>query len=172
LKVAAIIEKSKMGGTCLNRGCIPSKLLLHSADVAEMVRKSDQFGIKVEKFSIDFRKIVDRVGGIIDSDSNSIRNAFEEIDNPKLFPVEGKFVAEKTIAVGEGKTIRADRILIASGTRPAIPRIKGLEESGYITSDQALHLDEQPQVLTIIGGGYIAAELAHFFGSLGTKIKT
>jgi mycothione reductase len=135
LKVAAIIEKSKMGEKCLNRSCIPSKLLLHSADVAEMVRKSDQFRIKVEKFSIDFRKIVDRVGSIIDSDSNTIRNAFEEMDNPKLFPVEGKFVAEKTIAVGEGKTIRADRILIASGTRPAIPRIKGLEESGYITSD-------------------------------------
>ena len=169
LKVA-IVEKSRMGGTCLNRGCIPSKLLIHSADVAEIIKMGDLFGIRVEKFSIDFQKIVDRVNGIIDSDSNDINNAFKNLANPKLFPLECKFVAEKTLLVGREK-ITANMILIAAGTRPAIPKIKGLSTINYVTSDEALRIDRQPGVLTIIGGGYIAAELSHFFGSLGTKVN-
>jgi dihydrolipoamide dehydrogenase len=166
----AVVEKGRMGGTCLNRGCIPSKLLIHSADVAETIMGAAQFGINVNGFSIDFEKIVNRTNGIVDSDSNGIRQAFSEIDNPKLFPYECRFIGEKTVSVG-GQTIRANKILIASGTRPAIPKIQGLEGSGFITSDEALRLRKQPRALTIIGGGYIAAELAHFFGSLGTKIN-
>lgn len=166
----AIIEKGHMGGTCLNRGCIPSKLLIHSAEVAEMIKGADQFGINVSGYSVDFEKIVSRTNGIIDSDSDGIRQAFSQIENPKLFPHECRFVGEKMISVGN-QTIKANRILLASGTRPAIPKIEGLEGSGFITSDEALRLKKQPGVLTIIGGGYIAAELAHFFGSLGTKIN-
>ncbi|MGH9973813.1 MAG: FAD-dependent oxidoreductase, partial [Nitrososphaeraceae archaeon] len=145
LKVA-IVEKSRMGGTCLNRGCIPSKLLIHSADVAEIIKMGDLFGIRVEKFSIDFQKIVDRVNGIIDSDSNDISNAFKNLANPKLFPLECKFVAEKTLLVGREK-ITANMILIAAGTRPAIPKIKGLATLNYVTSDEALRIDRQPGVL-------------------------
>jgi len=166
----AIVEKARMGGTCLNRGCIPSKLLIHSADVAETIKGAGQFGINVGEYSVDFEKIVSRTNNIVDSDSDGIRRAFSEIDNPKLFPHEGRFVGEKTISVG-GQEIKAQKILIASGTRPAIPKIKGLEGTGFITSDEALRLKKQPPTLTIIGGGYIAAELAHFFGSLGTKIN-
>jgi mycothione reductase len=166
----AIIEKDRMGGTCLNRGCIPSKLLIHSADVAETIKSAGQFGVNVSGFSVDFEKIVNRTNGIVDSDSDRIKQAFSQIDNPKLFPHECRFVGEKTISVS-GQMIKADKILIASGTRPAIPEIKGLEGTGFITSDEALRLKKQPHVLTIIGGGYIAAELAHFFGSLGTKIN-
>ena len=169
LKVA-IVEKGRMGGTCLNTGCIPSKLLIHSADVMETIKNAGTFGINIERVSVDYKKIVSRVNGIIDYDSDSIRGAFEEIDNPMLFPTEGRFVGEKRIEL-VGQTIAAPRILIANGTRPAIPKINGLKESDYITSDQALRLENQPKTLTIIGGGYIAAELAHFFGSLGTTIN-
>jgi len=166
----AIVEKGRMGGTCLNRGCIPSKLLIHSADVAETIKGAGQFGINVSGYSVDFEKIVSRTNGIVDSDSDGIKRAFSEIDNPKLFPHECRFVGQKTISVG-GQDIKAEKILIASGTRPTIPNIKGLEGTGFITSDEALRLKKQPSTLTIIGGGYIAAELAHFFGSLGTKIN-
>lgn len=169
LKVA-IVEKGRMGGTCLNRGCIPSKLLLHSADVVETIKRAELFGIKVDKFSVDFGKIVDRVNGIIDSDSDGIRDAFAQISNPRLFPSAGNFIGNKTIHVGND-LITAEKILIAAGAKPAIPEIPGLQESGYITSDGALRLKKQPRVLTIMGGGYIAAELAHFFGSLGTEIN-
>jgi mycothione reductase len=179
LKVA-VIEKNRMGGTCLNRGCIPSKLLIHSADVAETIKQAHLFGLKVDGFSVDFQSIVERVNGIIDSESDEIRKSFEGIENPKLFAKECKFVGKKTILVAgsdgsdyaeDNETITADKILIASGTRPRIPEINGLKESGYITSDEALRLKKQPKVLTIIGGGYIACELAHFFGALGTEIN-
>jgi dihydrolipoamide dehydrogenase len=166
----AIVEKSTMGGTCLNRGCIPSKLLLHSADVIEIIKSASLFGINVEKFSIDFQKIVDRVTSIIDSNSSDIRQSLDHTENPKLFASECKFVGDKILLVGEEK-ISSNTILIAAGTRPRIPNIKGLTNTNYITSDEALRLHEQPKVLTIIGGGYIAAELGHFFGSLGTKIN-
>jgi len=166
----AIVEKSNMGGTCLNRGCIPSKLLLHSADVVETIKNADLFGIHVEKFSIDFQKIVERVVGIVDSDSSDIRKSFNDTENPKLFPSECKFVSDKILMVGKEK-IASDTILIAAGTRPRIPNIKGLNTTNYVTSDEALRLGKQPQILTIVGGGFIAAELGHFFGSLGSQIN-
>ncbi|NWG37934.1 dihydrolipoyl dehydrogenase [Nitrososphaera sp.] len=166
----AIIEKDRMGGTCLNRGCIPSKLLLHSADVMEAIKGAGTFGIEVAGVKVDFEKIVRRTNGIIDPDSEGIRRAFESIDNPMLFHAECKFVGKKEIAVA-GRTITADKILIASGTRPGVPKVEGLEGSGFITTDEALRLEKQPRVLTIIGGGYIACELGHFFGALGTKVN-
>jgi mycothione reductase len=166
----AIVEKGRMGGTCLNRGCIPSKLLIHSADVAEIIRSAGQFGVNVGEFSIDFQSIAKRTTGIVDSESDCIRSAFSEIDNPKLFSHECRFIGDKTISVGN-ETIQANKILIASGTRPFIPKIHGLDGSGFMTSDEALRLKKQPRVLTIIGGGYIAAEMAHFFGALGTKVN-
>jgi dihydrolipoamide dehydrogenase len=183
----AVIEKGKMGGTCLNRGCIPSKLLIHSADVAETIKSAHVFGLKVEGFSVDFHSIVEQVNETVDLQSEKIRKSFEGKENPKLFANECKFVGEKIISIeGDGSShnnsndngndektimITADKILIATGTRPRIPEINGLKESVYITSDEALRLNKQPKVLTIIGGGYIACELAHFFGALGTKIN-
>jgi dihydrolipoamide dehydrogenase len=171
LKVA-VIEKDRMGGTCLNRGCIPSKLLIHSADVAEIIKSANLFGIEVDGLSVNFQRIVERVNGIIDHNSGQIKNAFKDIENPKLFAKECKFIGEKTILIGDNEKITAKKILIASGTRPQIPKkIKGLEGSSYITSDEALRLKKQPRVITFIGGGYITCELAHFFGSLGTEIS-
>jgi dihydrolipoamide dehydrogenase len=170
LKVA-IIEKDKMGGTCLNRGCVPSKLLIHSADISEIIKSAHTFGIKIDSFSIDFASIVDRVNDITDSQSDEIKNAFANSQNPRLFSKKCRFIGEKTIAIDNEQKIYAQKILIACGTRPRIPKIRGLEGSGYITSDEALRLRKQPKVLTIIGGGYISCELAHFFGALGTKIN-
>jgi mycothione reductase len=171
LKVA-VIEKDRMGGTCLNRGCIPSKLLIHSADVVEIIKNANLFGIEVDGLSVNFQKIVERVNNITDHNSGQIKKAFKDIENPKLFAKECKFVGEKTILIGDNEKITAEKILIASGTRPQIPKkIKGLEGSSYITSDEALRLKKQPRVITFIGGGYITCELAHFFGSLGTEIN-
>jgi mycothione reductase len=170
LKVA-IIEKDRMGGTCLNRGCIPSKLLIHSANVAETIKRAHLFGINVDGFSVDFQKMVERVNGITDSNSDGIKNAFEGIENPKLFSKECKFVAEKTLYVGYNEKITAEKILIAAGTRPRIPNISGLKDAGYLTSDEIFRIKKQPRTLTIVGGGYIACELAHFFGALGTEVN-
>ena len=176
LKVA-IIEKGRLGGTCLNRGCIPSKLLIHSADIIETIKNADVFGINVNGLSIDFQKIMNRVNEITDTESDEIKKGLMQSDNPKLFAKECRFIGEKKIALpAEDKkdneeSHTAEKIVVAAGAKPKIPKINGLAESGFITSDEALRLQKQPRVLTFIGGGYIACELAHFFGSLGTKIN-
>jgi len=167
----AIIEKDKLGGTCLNVGCIPSKLLIHSADVVEIIKKADLFGINVKNYSINYQKIVNRVNNIIDNDSENIKKGLQKIENPKLFLGKCEFIDRKKILIENKITLTADQILIASGTRPSIPKIEGLDKVDFITSNEALRLKKLPKTLTIIGGGYIACELAHFFGSLGTKIN-
>ncbi|MFQ5951369.1 MAG: FAD-dependent oxidoreductase, partial [Candidatus Geothermarchaeales archaeon] len=166
----AVVERGPLGGTCLNRGCIPSKMLIHSADVVETIKTASLFGVKVKGYEIDFASIVRRVSETVDKDAEEIERGLTSVENPVLFKEDCRFVGRKTLQVGK-ETIAAEKILIAPGGRPRIPEIKGLEESGYVTSDEALRLTTQPKVLTILGGGYIAAELAHFFGSLGTEIN-
>ena len=94
LKVA-IIEKDKMGGTCLNRGCIPSKLLIHSADVAEVIKHAGIFGIKVDGFSVDFEKIIERVNNITESNSAYIRKSYENSVNPSFLLRNVDLLAKK-----------------------------------------------------------------------------
>ena len=166
----AIVEQGPMGGTCLNRGCIPSKMIIHSADVAEMINKAKEFGINPKGYKVDFRKITERASGLVDKDSRNIEKGIRADKNTTLFKTEGKFVGYKTLRVGS-KTIKGDKIIIAAGTRPQIPPIEGLDKVEHMTSTGALRLTKQPKSLTVIGGGYIAAELAHFYGALGTKIN-
>jgi mycothione reductase len=97
---------------------------LSSADVAEIIKSANLFGIEVEGLSVNFQKIVERVNGITDHNSGQIKNAFKDIENPKLFAKECKFIGEKTILVGDNEKITAEKILIASGTRPQIPKNK------------------------------------------------
>jgi len=169
LKVA-LIEKGPMGGTCLNRGCIPSKILIHSADVAETINNAAKFGIKSRIQSVNFKSIVSRVSKIVDDDAKGIEESIKEDENITLFKSEGKFVGKNKLQT-RAHTITGDKIFVFAGTRPLVPPIKGLEDVDFLTSTEALRLKKLPKVLTIIGGGYIAAELAHFFGSLGSKIN-
>lgn len=166
----AVVEKGPMGGTCLNRGCIPSKIIIHSADVAETISKAKNFGINSKKISVDFRKIIERASSIVDKDAKKIEAAIIKDKNTTLFKAEAKFISQRTLRVGN-QTIKANKVIIAAGTRPLIPPIEGLKGLDYITSNEALRLKKQPKTLTILGGGYIGAELAHFFGALGTKIS-
>ena len=166
----AIVEKGPMGGTCLNRGCIPSKIIIHSADVAEIINNAKNFGINANGFTVDFKKVTERASKIVDKDAKNIEDGTRSDKNTTLFKTEGKFIDYKTLKVGN-KVIKGDKIIIAAGTRPFIPPIEGLDKVEHITSDEALRLTKQPTSLTIIGGGYIAAELAHFYGALGTKIN-
>lgn len=166
----AIIEKGPMGGTCLNRGCIPSKMIIHSADVAETINNSGIFGISSKIKKIDFRKITERASKLVDKDAREIESSIKKDKKTTLFKNEAKFIGYKTLQVGK-KTIKGDKIIIAAGTRPFIPKIDGLDKTDFLTSDEALRLTKRPKSLTIIGGGYIAAELTHFFSALGTKVN-
>ena len=165
----AVVENGPFGGTCLNRGCIPSKMLIHCADVMETIQRSEIFGIKAKVESVDWPAIIRRVYKEIDADSQSIEEGNRQSPNISVYKGTGRFVGDKTLEVN-GERISADTVLIAAGTRPSIPDIPGLQDVPHITSDEALRLSEQPKRLAIIGGGYIAAEMAHFFGALGTEV--
>ncbi|MDD1776015.1 MAG: FAD-dependent oxidoreductase, partial [Candidatus Methanomethylicus sp.] len=112
----AIVEKGALGGTCLNRGCIPSKMLIHSADVVETINKANTFGIDVKGYQIDFPKIVKRVTDEVDGESNAIENSFKGDTNPKLIKGEAKFIGMKTLQVNT-EAYSANKILIACGSR-------------------------------------------------------
>ena len=165
----ALVEEGSLGGTCLNRGCIPSKMLIHSADVAETIKNSEKFGIKSNIENIDFASIIKRVSEVVDTDSSGIEQAVRKSGNPVLYKVRGKFIAPKRMQVGK-EQIEAEKVFIVGGTRPTIPPILGLETTPYLDSTKALGLEKQPEHLIVIGGGYIAAELAHFYGALGTRV--
>lgn len=165
----AIVEEGPLGGTCLNRGCIPSKMLIHSADVAETIKNSERFGIKSKIEHIDFASIVKMVSDVVDTDSSGIEKAIRGSGNPTLYKIRGKFIGPKRMQVGD-KVIEAEKVFIVGGTRPAVPSILGLETTPYLDSTRALRLEKQPEHLIVIGGGYIAAELAHFYEALGTKV--
>lgn len=165
----ALVEEGPMGGTCLNRGCIPSKILIHSADVIQTIRRAGEFGIKVSgKVSVDFLKVMKRAW-VVDEEAAQIEASIRKAKNITLFKERAFFIGPKTIRVKSGE-ITAERIVIAAGTRPSVPPVEGLDKVPYMTSDEALRVKTLPRVLIIIGGGYIACELAHFFGSMGSKI--
>jgi mycothione reductase len=170
----AVVEKGPLGGTCLNRGCIPSKLLLYHADVLETVERAGEFGIDAEVTDVAFDEIVREVNEEVQADADSVREGLESSPQHTLFRGEGRFVDDRTVEVAsgpdEGAQMRADTVLIAAGTRPAVPDIDGLAEMDYLTSTEALQLETPPDHLLVVGGGYIAAELAHFFGTFGSDV--
>ena len=165
----AVVEEGPFGGTCLNRGCIPSKMLIHSADVMETIKTAERFGIQARVDGIDWQSIIKRVNDEIDGDAEAIEQGNHQTPNITVFKGRGSFVGEKTLEVN-GDRITAETVVIAAGGRPRVPEISGISDVPYVTSDEALRLPQQPRGLTIVGGGYIAAELAHFFGSMGTEV--
>ncbi|WP_265109890.1 dihydrolipoyl dehydrogenase [Halosolutus halophilus] len=170
----AVVEKGPLGGTCLNRGCIPSKKLLYHAEVMETVDRADEFGIHADVTAVDFADIVREVNDDVSSSAESIHRGLRTSNRHTLFEGECRFVADRTIEITDGldagKRASADTILVAAGTRPAIPPIDGIETVEYLTSREALQLEAPPDHLVIVGGGYIAAELAHFFGTFGSDV--
>ncbi|MBV0923057.1 dihydrolipoyl dehydrogenase [Halomicroarcula limicola] len=170
----AVVEKGPLGGTCLNRGCIPSKLLLYHADVLETVRRAGEFHVDVEVRDVDFGTIVREVTEEVAGEAEAIRHGLRESPNHTLFEGEGRFVDERTIEItggnDAGTRIEAENVLIAAGTRPTIPDVDGIDDVEYLTSTEALRLETPPEHLVVVGGGYIAAELAHFFGTFGSDV--
>ncbi|MFB6121472.1 MAG: dihydrolipoyl dehydrogenase [Halobacteriaceae archaeon] len=169
----AVVERGRIGGTCLNRGCIPSKMLLYHADVLETVERADEFHIDAEVNDVAFADIVAEVNEEVHSDSESIRRGLRSSDQHTLFEGEARFVDDHTVEIAggdDGARVRADTILIAAGTRPAVPDIEGIGDVDYLTSTDALQLQSPPDHLVIVGGGYIAAELGHFFGTFGSDV--
>ncbi len=165
----AVIDKDEPGGICLTRGCIPSKILLYPAELIRQLETTSTFGIKLEIKNIDFLAIMERMCRKIGEDIEAIKESLA--DNPYLdyYHESAEFIAPYTLKVGE-KTLRSEIIFLCTGSKPAIPPVKGLEEAGYLTSDTVLKLTKCPKKLAILGGGYIAAEYGHFFSAMGAEV--
>jgi mycothione reductase len=171
----ALVERGPLGGTCLNRGCNPSKHLIHRADVVETITESDTFGITSHLDDIAFEEIVTEINETMRGAAERKAQAARDHPNVTLYQTDGEFVDERTIQVSESDTtdeaqISGEKVVLAGGSRPLIPSIDGLDEVEYLTSADALSLDEQPDQLVIVGGGYIAAELGYFYGAMGTDV--
>jgi mycothione reductase len=165
----AVIDKDEPGGICLTRGCIPSKLLLYPAELVRTVEKARTFGIASEIKKVDFRKVMERMRNIIHGDIDKVRQGLSHSKNVDYYPEAAEFVAPYTLKVGD-ETVTAKMIILGTGSKPAVPPIKGVEETGYLTSDTILNITELPNSIIIVGGGYIAAEYSHFLSSMGASV--
>ena len=165
----ALLDKGPVGGTCANLGCIPSKLLIYPADRILDIRESAKLGINAELRDIDFTGIMERMRHSVRETHDSIVDGVHHTKNLEFYDGEAHFVDSRTIEVN-GENIKSNKIFIASGSRPLIPPIKGLDVVSYLTSESLLQLNKQPESMIIIGGGYIAVEYGHFFEAMGTKV--
>ncbi len=165
----AVIENGPMGGTCLNRGCIPTKILTYVADVITQAKHLENLGVEVKIEKIDYPWIMKRMRDEVDGDSRSQGESVDAAEGIDWYKGTGAFVDDYIMEI-DGEKIKAPNIIIAAGSRPLIPDIKGLDDVEYVTNDGALHLMEQPKSMLIVGGGYIATEFGHFFSAVGTDV--
>lgn len=170
----AIVERDKFGGTCTNRGCIPSKMLIFPADMADHAKHGAHLGIHTEFHSADWPSIVQRVFGRIDPIAASGRDYRIGLPNIDVYDGEAHFVGDRQIEVGGaavgGSVIRGKQVVIAAGCRSYVPDFPGIDSVPIHTSDDIMRIEKLPEHLIVLGGGFIAAELGHVFQALGSKV--
>lgn len=165
-----LVEKDSLGGTCLNRGCIPTKALLQSTAVFSLAKKAATFGVRIDQVSLDFlsamrwkdatvKRLVGGVGSLMRKNKIDVVKGTGTIVDPKMVKV-----------IETGEEIRGDNIIIATGSKPSSLQIEGGDEPGVMTSDDALAMEQLPQSLLIIGGGAIGLEFAQIFNEMGAKV--
>lgn len=170
--VALVDERpDQLGGTCVNRGCIPTKGLIQAAEVMQTIRRAEQFGIHLDQSSVgvDFQAVLATVRRRREQDAAAVRHWVENAFAP--YYGRARFINDKLIEMTDGRRLTGDRIFLATGARPAVPSVPGLEAVGFLTNESIIFdLTEQPEHLIILGGGYIGCEFAHFFAALGTRV--
>lgn len=172
LKIA-IVERNLFGGTCLNVGCIPTKMYVHTANIAYESEHAAPFGLDITLDSVRWTDIRDRIFGRIDPIPPAGERYRRQLENWSVFDGTARFVGPKTIEVSHDattSTITADQIIIATGASASIPDVPGLAHVRYETSDTIMRIASVPKRLVILGGGFIACEMAHIFGSLGAEV--
>ena len=133
-KTVALVEMGKRGGTCLNTGCIPSKMVIYPADVVNIIKHAEELGIKATIDEIDFAGIMKRTREFVAHDRHPMEESIKQVAGLTFYPVKGEFIDNYTMKVGD-ETIKADNIFLVSGARPLIPPIKGIEKVPYLTNE-------------------------------------
>jgi mycothione reductase len=167
----AIIEEGVFGGTCVNVGCIPTKMYVYPADLAASVDHARRLGVNLSLDSADWTAIRDRIFTRIDAIAASGRE-FRHSGRPNTQLIESRveFVDAHTLRAADGSTITAENIVIAAGGRPVVPAVVAASGVPFHTSDTVMRIDTLPERLIVLGGGYIAAEFAHIFSAFGSQV--
>lgn len=166
----ALIEKHKMGGDCLNTGCVPSKALIRSSKVVSYIKRATEFGLDPMELRFDFGKIMERVQRVIRTiEPHDSVKRYTEL-GVEVFHDSATIRSPYEIEIGDGRTVTSKAIIVATGATPALPQIPGLKEVPYLTSDTLWGLRKLPERLLVLGGGPIGCELAQCFGRLGSKV--
>lgn len=168
LKVA-LVDKGPLGGTCLNVGCIPTKMLTFPADRVVEIQEAGKLGIRAEIKDLDFTAIMKRMRQKVKLSRDHIRQGITTTRELDYYESEARFIEDYTLDVG-GESIGGKKVILASGARPLVPPIKGIEGVDFLTNESVLDLEHNPKSLVIIGRGYIAAEFGHFFSAMGTRV--
>ena len=165
----ALIEKSHLGGTCINTGCTPTKTMVHSAQVAHYARHSSRWGVKSSNVEVDLPAVVTRKRNIVESFRSGHQRRVDARKTLQLFRGHGRFVDSHNVKVGE-TLLEGEKIFIDTGARPAIPPIPGIESVGYLTNESLMELEKLPEHLLVLGGGYIGLEFGQMFRRFGSRV--
>jgi pyruvate/2-oxoglutarate dehydrogenase complex dihydrolipoamide dehydrogenase (E3) component len=165
-----IAERDKLGGECTYYGCVPSKVMLRSAKIAALARDAERFGVHIPTVQVDFAAVMRRVRSVIDASAGAGAKPFEDL-GIAVFMDSARLVGPHEIEMADGETIRADRIVLATGTTPQTPLIPGLEGSPFWTNREAIWTPTQvPESLAVIGTGAIGIEFAQIYARFGTRV--
>jgi mycothione reductase len=171
----AIIEENVFGGTCLNVGCIPTKMFVYPADLARDAGHGPELGVDTSYDGARWPEIRDRIFGRIDPIAQSGEDYRRRLPNIDVYDEHCEFVDDHTLTLqskggSAPRNVTADRIVIAAGSRVHVADVPGLDDIDFHTSDTVMRLPDLPRRMTIVGGGYVAAEFAHVFSALGTQV--
>ena len=170
----ALLERTHVGGTCVNEGCTPTKTMIASARVAHLARRAGDYGVNTGDVSVDLQAVRQRKRDIVESFRSGSRSSIEAKDTLDLIEGDGRFVDTNTVEValndGGTRTLTADRIVLNTGTRPVAPPIDGLDGVDVLTSTSIMELGTVPDHLLILGGGYIGLEFGQMFRRFGADV--
>lgn len=167
-----LIEKERVGGTCLNYGCIPTKALVRSSEVYRNLKNCDEYGLQADNVSVNMKKVIERKSNIVDQLVNGIEYLLDK-NNVKVIKGTGKILDANTVFVKSNKqevTVTSKNIIIATGSKTSMIPIEGIDLDNVITSKEALELDELPDKLIIVGGGIIGMEFAFIYSTFGVDV--
>jgi len=165
----ALVEKHLLGGDCLHYGCVPSKSLIHAAQIAYNVKTAARFGIYTSEPTINLKEAMNHVHRVVDTiQEHDSTERFEKLGVEVIYGT-GQFVDQSTFEVN-GRQLKARAFLIATGSRPAVPPVPGLKEAGFLTNEQIFNVTDRPDAIAVIGAGPIGCELGQSFSRLGSEV--
>jgi pyruvate/2-oxoglutarate dehydrogenase complex dihydrolipoamide dehydrogenase (E3) component len=165
----ALVEKAKLGGTCINTGCTPTKTMVHRAQIAHYARNAARWGVRAENVSPDLPAIVAQKNKVVASFVGNKEKKIERTPSLHFYAGHARFTAPHAVQVGD-VLLESDKIFINTGGRPAIPSIAGLDSNLVLTNESIMELTEVPEHLIVLGGGYVGLEFGQMFRRFGSRI--